>query len=318
MGKTLRYIVFLIFGIILLYISFKEIEWVQFWNKLKTAKLYYLILSMVAALLAYYIRSLRWNLLLKPIGVETHSTTLFHSISFGYLCNLAFPRLGEIARPGTAAKLTNHNFSKLFGTIVVERLIDTITLFVLLLVVVVINFQLFGHFFVETIFFPFFKLHTTSTVILLSVIILLVGGVIYFRRVICKRIKFLQDFVNGMKSLLHLQSPFLFIFYTLLLWGVYWFMGWIVLFCLPATSVLTLTDGLFILILGSLGLLAPTQGGIGAYHFIISLGLTIFGISREDGLLYATLSHTSQVIFTLLVGLASYLWILLKRRNISK
>ena len=92
-------------------------------------------------------------------------------------------------------------------------------------------------------------------------------------------------------------------------------MTWIVVYSIPETSHLTALDGLFLLVIGSLGMAAPVQGGIGAFHWIIYKGLTIYGISREKGLVYATLSHESQTLLVLILGAYSFLLVFLERKK---
>ena len=82
-------------------------------------------------------------------------------------------------------------------------------------------------------------------------------------------------------------------------------MTYAALFSLPATSELQLIDALFLLVVGSFGFIVPVQGGIGAYHYIVTLGLTLYGITREEGLTYATITHGSQMIMVIALGLVS-------------
>jgi hypothetical protein len=86
-------------------------------------------------------------------------------------------------------------------------------------------------------------------------------------------------------------------------------------FSIPETAHLKPIDGLFMLVVGSLGMVAPVQGGMGAFHWIVSLGLTIYGIPREKGLVYATISHESQTIFIIVLGAISLLIIMLNQKN---
>jgi len=92
-------------------------------------------------------------------------------------------------------------------------------------------------------------------------------------------------------------------------------MSWVVVYSIPETSHLTALDGLFLLVIGSLGMAAPVQGGIGAFHWIIYKGLTIYGISREKGLVYATLSHESQTLLVIILGAYSFLLVFLERKK---
>lgn len=92
-------------------------------------------------------------------------------------------------------------------------------------------------------------------------------------------------------------------------------MTWVVIYSIPETSHLTALDGLFLLVIGSLGMSAPVQGGIGAFHWIIYKGLTLYGISREKGLVFATLSHESQTLLVVILGAYSFLMLFLEREK---
>jgi len=109
-----------------------------------------------------------------------------------------------------------------------------------------------------------------------------------------------------------MQHRWQFLLHSLLLWTCYWLMSWLVLYAIPATAQLGAVDGLVIMVLGSFGVVAPTNGGLGAYHAITSIGMfAVFGVPENDGLLYATISHESQMLFMIILGLAAYVQLFL-------
>jgi hypothetical protein len=84
-------------------------------------------------------------------------------------------------------------------------------------------------------------------------------------------------------------------------------MTWVVVFSLEATSHLTYGNSIFLLVIGGLAMSAPVQSGLGAFHYIVSRGLLVInGIPLEDGLVYALLTHESQLIFVLIAGSISF------------
>ena len=92
-------------------------------------------------------------------------------------------------------------------------------------------------------------------------------------------------------------------------------MTWVVVFSIESTSHLTLGDSIFLLVIGGLAMSAPVQSGLGAFHYIISRGLLIVkGIPLEDGLVYALLTHESQLIFVAIIGTISF-FIIFKRHE---
>ena len=119
---------------------------------------------------------------------------------------------------------------------------------------------------------------------------------------------------EGLKTIYKMKKRWQFIFHTVFIWLAYWMMTWVVVFALPSTSQLTMIDGLFILVIGGLGMSAPVQSGIGAFHWIVSRGLFIvYGIPIEKGLVFATISHESQSLLAISLGILSFALIFKKR-----
>jgi len=65
-----------------------------------------------------------------------------------------------------------------------------------------------------------------------------------------------------------------------------------------------------------LAMSAPVQGGLGAFHYIVSRGLLVVnGIPLEDGLAYALLTHESQLILVAIIGTISFFIIFRKEKS---
>ncbi len=120
--------------------------------------------------------------------------------------------------------------------------------------------------------------------------------------------------IDGLKSVTRMKKRGLFIIYSFLLWGMYLLMTWLLLFSTKSTSGLTIIDGLFIMVVGSFGMVVPVQGGFGAFHIMTAMGLGIYGISREDGLVFATIAHESQTIILIILGVLSMAILFLKKK----
>jgi hypothetical protein len=125
----------------------------------------------------------------------------------------------------------------------------------------------------------------------------------------------LKEIASGFKSVLRMKKTGWFIFHTIFIWFIYFLMSWVCFFCLEATSHLDIKAGLFILVVGGLGMSAPVQGGIGAFHYIVSQGLQLFGVSSTDGIVYATLVHTTQTLVVIVTGLFGMLMLFLVRKK---
>ena len=115
-----------------------------------------------------------------------------------------------------------------------------------------------------------------------------------------------------------MEKKWEFLFHTFMIWFFYFIMAYVVFFAIPQTKDLTPIDALFVLVAGSFGMVAPVQNGFGAYHWIVSLSLMMYGLTKEDGLLFATLLHETQVLMVLIVGpVAGYLVFIRKRKTLA-
>jgi hypothetical protein len=129
--------------------------------------------------------------------------------------------------------------------------------------------------------------------------------------------KFLHGVGEGFTSFRQMQRKGEFLLQTLLLWGCYWLMTWLMLYAVQGLSHLNAVDGVLTMVLGSFGVIAPTNGGLGAYHAILKVGMPfLFGVSADDSLLFATLSHESQMLFIILLGLIAYVQVFIRNPKI--
>ncbi|MFW5819875.1 MAG: TIGR00374 family protein, partial [Bacteroidota bacterium] len=138
-------------------------------------------------------------------------------------------------------------------------------------------------------------------------------------RIVSKGKGIIKGIIEGLKTVYTLKKRGKFLFHTAFIWMNYWLMTWVVVFALPATSDLKIIDGLFLLVIGGFGMSAPVQSGIGAYHWIVSRGLVAVyaGISLEEGLVFATITHESQSLLVILLGTLSFI-LLFRKKKISE
>lgn len=114
---------------------------------------------------------------------------------------------------------------------------------------------------------------------------------------------------QGLTSCLRMERKWMFLIYTALIWASYWLMAVSIMRAVPELDSLNLVDALFLSLAGSLGWVVPVPGGIGAFHFVVSLALSsIYALPMAQGIVFATLSHESQAITMLLFGGFSFLW----------
>lgn len=327
--QTLKFLAFLFTGIILLWIAFKNVDFKSLKADLEEADYYWLILSVLFGFLAYLSRTRRWMLLIHPLGFRPAFWNTFHGLMTGYLANIALPRIGEITRCVALGKKEKIPVDQLVGTVVVERTIDFISLLILTIVIFLTSGVLIKEFLKENIIEPVqsklagmpgitWIIWLTLIVILVSVMILMMRYRKHLRhiRFFSKMFDVAKGVINGLKTITGLERKWEFVFHTFFIWLNYALMTWVVVFAIPSTSHLSFWNSIFILVVGGLAMSAPVQGGFGAFHYLVSRGMAfIEGVSLEDGLVYAILTHESQLLFVIIVGAVSFFLIFRKHNK---
>lgn len=316
----------------LLYFSFRDVEWADFMEGLKSCRWEFILLSMAAGSFAFWLRAVRWRKLLLPIDSSITRMTAFNGINIGNISNFVFPRIGEFIRCGVITRRSEPvspddpehkkaSYDKVLGTVVLERSWELLVMLLLLAVVVVGGFNRFGGFFVEQIWTPMAQRLDFSIWWIVAVLALAgVAGCYALWRyrdtnpVFSKVWGIFRGILQGFASCLKMERKWMFFAYTAFIWMTYWLMAASTVWAAPFLSELDLIDALFLSLVGGLGFAVPVPGGIGAFHFIISLALSgIYGIPTELGIIYATLSHTSQAITQIFFGAGSYAYEALKK-----
>lgn len=326
-ASVVKYLLLLFVGFGLLWLAFRKENLAEVWDKMALADPFWLGASVVLAILAFISRAVRWIMLMEPLGYKPKLSNTIYALLLGYFANLAIPRIGEITRCGALANVEKVPFNSLIGTVIVERVIDVIMLFLTIMLVAFLEFDMLSKFIMSKIIQPLIgKLDLTNQGILLlagiviAVILFLVGRNFLSGKGTDSPLKikirgFLRDVAKGLQSVLKMKKNGWFIFHTFFIWFIYFLMTWVCFFCLESTSHLDIKAGLFILVVGGLGMSAPVQGGIGAYHYIVSQGLQLFNVSSTDGLVYATLVHTTQTLVVIVLGLFAMLMLFLVRKK---
>ena len=328
----MKYAVSASLAFVLLYFSFRDVEWADFMEGLKSCRWEFILLSMAAGSFAFWLRAVRWRQLLLPIDGSITRTTTFNGINIGNISNFVFPRIGEFIRCGVITRRSEPvspddpehkkaSYDKVLGTVVLERSWELLVMLLLLAVVVVGGFNRFGGFFVEQIWTPMAQRLDFSIWWIVAVLAVVgVAGCYALWRyrdtnpVFSKVWDIFRGILQGFASCLKMDRKWMFFAYTAFIWMTYWLMAASTVWAAPFLSELDLIDALFLSLVGGLGFAVPVPGGIGAFHFIISLALSgIYGIPTELGIIYATLSHTSQAITQIFFGAGSYAYEALKK-----
>ena len=316
--QAVKFVVFLAIGVALLYYAAKGIDPKEVWENVKTAKYSWIILSLVIAFISHLSRAQRWRLLMEPLGHKPSLKNTFYAVMIGYMANYAFPRIGEVTRCGILNRSDKIPFDSLFGTVIVERATDLLFSMMFLVVLLVSKFSFFGNFFGEHVFRPIGDklsvLFQNKLVIyiLIGFFIVLIAGIFLMRsrlreNPIVKKMKaILKGVGSGLSSVYKMRRRWGYVLHSFIVWICYLMSSFVIFYAFTFTSHLNLFDAVFILVAGSFGFIAPVQGGVGAFHFIVSRALMMYGIAETDAFSFATIQHGTQSLLAILLGAISF------------
>jgi len=327
-NKTLKsfltIVISLAFAGFFLWLALRGFDFKVVQKSLAKANYLWVAFAAVFALLAYWFRAIRWNLLLEPMGHKISSSNALWSLSFGYLMNLTIPRSGEVARATALYGVEKVPVDKSFGTIILERVVDLICMLGFLGLTLIFKYDAILAFYKNS------GININPNKILIVIGGLAVAGVLFFVfknkfvnvPVLGKIIGFIDGILLGLTSIFKLKEKGKFILYTIGIWVSYYFAAYLVCFALPETSDFTFADGFFIIVVGTLGMIIPASGGIGAFNLAMKYGFMALFLAMgksaefggEMGLTYSFISLPLQIVVMLVMGLIS-IPMLAKTRN---
>jgi uncharacterized protein (TIRG00374 family) len=318
---ALKYLFLLLIGLAIIYFLFKTQYQTNFLEDFQRANKFWISVSTFCILLAHFIRAKRWQLMLTSLQENRISTFhVFNALMFGYLLNLVLPRAGEIARCAYLNRKTKLSTASLIGTVIAERIVDLLMLFF----IVVVGFVLYFKFIIS--FIQTLNLYQslvqksfsfTIALLVLIFIVIIINKLWKLNYGIFVKIKeIILKLKEGFLSVLNIKKPILFVFYTLTIWFLYLISAYFAFQIINETVDLGLKEAILTLIAGSFGMIAPIQGGIGAYHFMVSQCLVLLGISNSAGLIYATICHAAQTVLVIFLGLVALIFSPSKNSNV--
>lgn len=275
----------------------------------------WMFLSFPFGILAQMFRGWRWKQTLEPLDEHPRMNVSINSIFLSYALSLVIPRIGEFARCGVLKRWDGISFPKALGTVVSERVIDS--LLVLLIAGIVFLFQIpvFLNFFAKTGTNMDSILHQfTATGYLVTAIcgiaVLILLHFLLKKLSIYNKVKdTLQGLWQGVISLKGVKNIPLFIIFTVAIWVSYFLHYYLTFKCFESTSHLSLMCGLVTFIVGSIAVIVPTPNGAGPWHFAVKTMLILYGIQSTDALFFVLIVHSIQTLLVIALGI--YAWIAL-------
>ena len=310
---------------VLLYFAFRGVKWSDFISGLASCNFWWIGVSMFASVAVFVLRGIRWRYIMLPLNPAITRKEGYDGVTIGYISNFALPRAGEFVRCGVISSTGKASFESVLGTVVLERSWDMLCYAVILLGVLLLSWERFGAFMTQEIWGPLkekLPFDIAWLIVGVSLAVVAVCLWIYLKRDLLKEkskifkkiFGIIEGLVSGLAAGLKMEHKWQFLLSTILIWVGYWVMSYSTILAFPQVDGLTAVDAAFLMVVGSLGWIVPVQGGIGAYHFVLSLALfSIYGIEQTSGVIFATISHESQALTMLICGALS-LFSLRKRK----
>lgn len=325
----IKYVSVTALTILLLYIAFKEVNWGEFVEHIKGCNYWWIAASMFVGFISTLSRGFRWRVMMLPINKQLTRLECYDAYAICYLANLAFPRFGEVARCGVLADTKKVTFEESFGNMMVERTWDLII--TILLAILMVFLTPFGNFIIEKMWEPMKEGSSLIWILLLGALIVITIAffvVVFLNENTLNKTKlgrkfhgFIIGLKTGIKSTFKMSAKeqIIFYFHTIFIQVCYWLQVLFIFYAFEPFNTMTGMDALFIMIVGGLGWLIPVQGGFGAYHGLITLALVpVYGVTYETGLVFATISHESQIVQMIICGILSLISVAIAKSRRAK
>lgn len=323
MSKRLRtilqYLFFLALGILFAWLSLKNLDKESI-KQIKAAfagaKHWLIIPVFFILFLSHYVRGLRWRLLIQSLGYSSSRMNSFFAVLIGYLVNQGVPRLGEVVKCTVLSRYEKIPVEKLIGTIILERIIDALTLIIIFGITLVIQPHLYSQI-IDTFFHSKAAEEGESgpgklmiTAIIIAAVILLVAVWMFIKKKTWKDLVSIlknagKKMIEGVGAIRHLRKRWEFVFLTIALWALYFSGGYIGFMAFRETEQYGIREAFTVLSAGSIGMIA-SPGGIGAYAFMIEKTMELYGLSYPIAVAFGWILWLATTAVIIIGGLVSF------------
>ena len=297
---------------------YRDIEFDQLQAQLASSNWFWILLSLFIAGAGYWLRGWRWALLFRQETdqLPVSSNRAYHAVMVGYLVNLLIPRAGEVARCTVLTRNNGIPLGQAIGTVLVERSVDLLFLAGTIFIAFLLENELFISLAGQLV-----NLNSLTSSLLDKLPVLLGGAAVFllflyllgrkFRNhgLVNKFQLFFRQLLSGVRAIGHLKNPMGFWISSVIIWIIYFLTLYTVSQGIESAANLSGGQVLLVMVMGTIGMIAPVQGGIGTFHALVAYILVVFGVPEADGKIFAAIIHGTQMLLVLGVGLIS--WILM-------
>ena len=308
--KVLQVVFPLLLGAFILFWVYRDFSFQRVWEVLTGGMNYgWILVSLVFGVFANLFRGWRWKLALEPLGESPKAANCVYAIFISYASNLVIPRVGEVTRCGVLSKYDGVSFSKSLGTVVSERMIDTLCVGLITGLTLLLQMPVFANFFAETgtnvdryaevLTSGHFYLIVVCVLAALVLVFFLVRNIALFAKV--KGI--LQNVWQGIVALKDIKHIPIYIMYTIGIWICYFLEFYLAFYAFDFSAHLGVSAGLVMFVVGTLAVIVPTPNGAGPWHFAVMTMMVLYGVGKEDAGIFALLVHGIQTFLLILLGI---------------
>lgn len=302
-------------GLVLVWYSLNKISLQELYNYAKGANYWYIALGVICGVLSHASRAYRWLYMAQPLGFKPKFANSFMAVYAAYLINMTVPRAGEIARASVLANYENVPFEKGFGTIVSERVADTLMLLLVIGLAMIYQYDFLMEFFTS-------KFQTSTLLIILILGIAFAGLVILFvvksKGGLATKIRdFLSGLLEGVLSIFKMKDKWYFIAHTIFIWVMYVLMFYVTTLSLSDFSALPFGAVLVGFILASFSI-AATNGGIGSFPEAVVIGFTLFSLPEDPSRAFGWIMWSAQTLAIIVLGGLSLIYLPIYNRKLSE
>lgn len=313
-----------VLGIGILWWMYRGTNWSDFGHYvLHEMNWWWMLLSLAFGILPQMARAWRWKMALEPLGEHPRRTSCIDAIFMSYAASLVIPRVGEVTRCGTLKTADGVSFTKSLGTVVTERLVDSLLMLLFTGIAFLLQLPMFLRFLKETntnIGDLLYRFTGTGYIVtFICLVAALIAGLVAIRRFsfFKKGRDMLRDMWEGVLSLRKVRNLPLYLFYSVLIWVGYFLHFYIAFFSFDFTAHLSIGAAFLIFCVGTFAVLVPTPNGAGPWHFAVKTMLVLYGVAETQAIMFALTVHTIQTALVVLLGAFGWARINSKRKLTS-
>jgi hypothetical protein len=321
-AKTLQFLIPAAITVALVWYMFTRIDFTELWQTVRHGVDYkWIIFAMLLSVFSHIFRAMRWRLQLRAVDIHPPLLPLSCSIFGTYALNLVFPRLGEVWRCTYVARRERAPFATVLGTMVADRLTDTLTVFMLLLLTLVVATSQIGKFLakyplgqglIDTISNPLTWVALVVAVVLILLACRLLRNTRLLRGIAAK----LQQVWQGFAVVVKMKGRRRFLLLTLAIWGCYYFQLYLAFFafhctldnCFGPGTAFGLVPCLVAFVFSSIGMAVPSQGGLGPWNICVVFALMLYGVDEPSATSMSIVVWSAQTIMLIILGVFTALY----------